>query len=90
MAPNRLRTEGVSGCQADATALDAALCVTLDAPKSGRAPTRRAASVFAAGRWIYTLVHTWMVQLTRAPPPRRDKFHGWNHFDPGFDWIWCT
>jgi hypothetical protein len=86
MGPNRLRTEGVPQRQTD-VALDAALCVTFAAPQSRRAPTRRAASVLATGRWIYALVHTWMVQLTRAPPPHGDTFHEWNHFDPDFAWI---
>ena len=83
MDPSRLRTEGVSWCLADATALDAAPCVTFDAPQSGRTPTRRAASVFTAGRWIYALVHTWMVQLTRAPPPQSHEPGELNYSDPG-------
>jgi hypothetical protein len=68
MDPNRLRIEGVLQPQTG-VALDAALHVPFDGSRSRRARVRGAASVLAAGRRIFALVHIWMVQLTRAPPP---------------------
>jgi len=93
MDPNRFRTEGVPRRQAIVASCDIALGVAPGDSPFGHVPPRLAKSLFAVGRGIYALfavgrgiyalAHTWIVQLTRAPPPGSDKLHESNHSDPG-------
>ena len=88
MNPNRFRTEGVPRRQAIAAAFDITPGVTFGDPPFGHVPPHLVKSLFTTGRGIYALAHTWIVQLTRAPPPRAvTDFTNRTIPTPDFKWI---